>query len=336
MRILVTGGAGYIGSHTCLELLEAGYEVTAVDSFANSNAESFQRVARLANKPLEAHHADLRDAESLDRIFRQSPIHAVLHFAGLKAVGESVAAPLDYYDGNVGGTLSLCRAMLRHNVKSLVFSSSCTVYGDPERIPITEDCALAPVNPYGRSKRMIEQILEDLRRSDSTWRIAVLRYFNPVGAHASGRIGEDPAGVPNNLFPYLAQVAIGKLPELRVFGRDYPTVDGTGVRDFIHVVDLALAHIKALERIGKSPGIHTYNLGTGRGYSVLEALRAFEKAAGRPIPYRIVDRRAGDIAAAYADPSKANAELDWKAERDIDEMCADMWRWQKQNPDGYR
>jgi len=336
MRILVTGGAGYIGSHTCLELLEAGYEVTTIDNFANSNGESLERVAELANQSLESHQADLRDLESLDRIFDRSPIDAVLHFAGLKAVGESVALPLDYYDSNVSGTVTLCRTMLRHNVRSLVFSSSCTVYGDPERIPITEDCALAPVNPYGRSKRMIEQILEDLHHSDSSWKIAILRYFNPVGAHSSGRIGEDPSEIPNNLFPYLAQVAVGKLPELRVFGNDYPTVDGTGVRDFIHVVDLALAHIKALERIREAPGRHTYNLGTGRGYSVLEALHAFEKAAGCLIPYRIVDRRSGDIATAYADASKAKAEMNWTAERGIEEMCADMWRWQLQNPNGYR
>lgn len=336
MHILVTGGAGYIGSHTCLELLQAGYEVTALDNLHNSSRESLDRVAALAQRPLETRAADLRDAHALERIFQERPIHAVLHFAGLKAVGESVDLPLDYYEVNVGGTIALCRAMLQHGVRKLVFSSSCTVYGDPERVPITEDCRLAPVNPYGRSKRMVEQILEDLQRSEPGWRIAILRYFNPVGAHASGRIGEHPSGIPNNLFPYLAQVAIGKLPELKVFGNDYETRDGTGIRDFIHVVDLAAAHIRALERIQAAPGIHIYNLGTGRGYSVLEAVRAFEKASGRSIPYHVVARRPGDIAAAYADPSKAHTEMGWRAQRNIDEMCADMWRWQSQNPDGYR
>jgi len=336
MRILVTGGAGYIGSHTCLELLNAGYEVTVIDNHANSNRKSLERVAALTKKPLECHDADLCDATALHRVFESKPIHAVVHFAGLKAVGESVEFPLQYYANNVSATITLCRAMLEHDIRDLVFSSSCTVYGDPERVPVTEGCALAPVNPYGRSKRMIEQILEDLHRSDPDWNIAILRYFNPVGAHASGRIGEDPTGIPNNLFPYLAQVAIGRLPELRVFGNDYPTPDGTGIRDYIHVVDLALAHIKALERIGKVPGMHTYNLGTGRGCSVLEAVQAFEKAAGRKIPYRVVPRRSGDIAAAYADPSRARVEMGWTAQRELDEMCVDMWRWQVQNPEGYR
>jgi UDP-glucose 4-epimerase len=336
MRILVTGGAGYIGSHTCLELLNAGYEVSVIDNHANSSRKSLERIAALVNKPLECHEADLGDASALHRIFESKPIHAVVHFAGLKAVGESVEFPLRYYANNVSATITLCRAMLDHDVRDLVFSSSCTVYGDPERVPVTEDCALAPVNPYGRSKRMIEQILEDLHQSDPDWNIAILRYFNPVGAHESGRIGEDPTGIPNNLFPYLAQVAIGRLPELRVFGNDYPTPDGTGIRDYIHVVDLAVAHIKALERIAKVPGIHIYNLGTGRGCSVLEALQAFERASGCKIPYRVVPRRSGDIAEAYADASRARVELGWTAQREIDQMCADMWRWQVQNPDGYR
>lgn len=336
MRILVTGGAGYIGSHTCLELLEAGYDVTAVDNLTNSHRDAIDRVARLAHKSLEMQQVDLGDAAAVRRIFASQSIHAVVHFAGLKAVGESVALPLHYYANNVSATVTLCRAMLDHGVRNLVFSSSCTVYGDPERVPITEDCRPAPVNPYGRSKYMIEQILGDLHQSDPSWRIAILRYFNPVGAHESGLIGEDPAGIPNNLFPYLAQVAIGKLPEVRIFGADYPTPDGTGVRDYIHVVDLALAHIQALNHIGRVSGIHTYNLGTGRGHSVLEALRAFARASGREIPYRVVGRRAGDIAEAYADASRAKLDLGWTTERGIDEMCADMWRWQVKNPDGYR
>jgi len=336
MRILVTGGAGYVGSHTCLELLEAGYDVTVVDNLSNSHHAALERVAELAGKPLASHAVDLCDAAALGRIFERDPIHAVVHCAGLKAVGESVAVPLEYYANNVSGTVSLCRTMGNLGVRRLVFSSSCTVYGNPERVPLTENCKLAPVNPYGHSKRMIEQILEDLHHSDPTWSITILRYFNPVGAHVSGLIGEDPAGLPNNLFPYLAQVAIGKLPELRIYGKDYPTPDGTGVRDYLHVVDVARAHISALEPPETVSGIRIYNLGTGRGTSVLEALHAFEKASGREIPHSVVGRRAGDIAAAYADPSKARVELGWATERALAEMCTDMWHWQVKNPNGYR
>jgi UDP-glucose 4-epimerase len=335
MRTLVTGGAGYIGSHTCVELLNAGHEVVVVDNLINSKEESLKRVQELAGKPLEFHKVDLLDREGLAAVFDRAPVDAVIHFAGLKAVGESVAMPLRYYHNNITGTLILCEVMAQHGVKNLVFSSSATVYGDPSKMPITEDMPLSATNPYGRTKLMIEEILRDLYVSDHAWNIALLRYFNPVGAHASGRIGEDPNGIPNNLVPYIAQVAVGKLAELRVFGDDYPTPDGTGVRDYIHVVDLALGHLKALEKLRSNPGVVSYNLGTGRGYSVLEVLAAFEKVAGKPIPYRIVDRRPGDVAASYADPAKANRELGWSAGRDIDEMCADVWRWQSNNPNGY-
>jgi UDP-glucose 4-epimerase len=335
MRTLVTGGAGYIGSHTCVELLNAGHEVVVVDNLINSKEESLKRVQELAGKPLEFHKVDLLDREGLAAVFDRAPVDAVIHFAGLKAVGESVAMPLRYYHNNITGTLILCEVMAQHGVKNLVFSSSATVYGDPSKMPITEDMPLSATNPYGRTKLMIEEILCDLYVSDHAWNIALLRYFNPVGAHASGRIGEDPNGIPNNLVPYIAQVAVGKLAELRVFGDDYPTPDGTGVRDYIHVVDLALGHLKALEKLRSNPGVVSYNLGTGRGYSVLEVLAAFEKVAGKPIPYRIVDRRPGDVAASYADPAKANRELGWSAGRDIDEMCADVWRWQSNNPNGY-
>ncbi len=336
MRILVTGGAGYIGSHTCLELLQAGYEVVAVDNLSNSKEESLRRVQALAGRALTFHRVDLLDRPALDAVFAAAPIDAVIHFAGLKAVGESVTVPLRYYHNNLTGTLLLCEAMRAHGVRTIVFSSSATVYGDPATVPITEDFSLSATNPYGRSKLMIEEILRDLHVSDASWNIALLRYFNPVGAHVSGRIGEDPQGLPNNLMPYVAQVAVGKLPELRVFGNDYPTPDGTGVRDYIHVVDLAAGHLRALDKLVGNPGIVTYNLGTGRGYSVLEVVAAFEQASGRRVPYQIVGRRPGDIAACYADPTRAQAELDWTAVRGLAEMCADTWRWQSANPLGYQ
>jgi UDP-glucose 4-epimerase len=335
MRILVTGGAGYIGSHTCVELLQAGHEIIVVDNLSNSKAESLERVHELTGKTLEFHKIDLLDKQALNGVFDKFPIDSVIHFAGLKAVNESVTIPLRYYHNNVTGTLILCEVMEIHTVKKLVFSSSATVYGDPRKVPIKEDFPLSPTNPYGHSKLMIEEILRDVHRADEAWNIALLRYFNPVGAHPSGRIGEDPNGIPNNLLPYIAQVAVGKLPKLSVFGNDYPTQDGTGVRDYIHVVDLALAHIRALEKLSSDPGIVTYNLGTGRGYSVLEMVTAFEKASGRTIPFEIVGRRSGDVASCYADPSKANRELDWTAKRGIEEMCWDMWRWQSSNPNGY-
>jgi UDP-glucose 4-epimerase len=335
MQILVTGGAGYIGSHTCVELLNAGHEVTVIDNLINSKFTALRRVQEITDKSLTFHKVDLLDHEALTAVFAETEIDAVIHFAGLKAVGESVEKPLYYYHNNVTGTLVLCDVMRTHGVADLVFSSSATVYGDPESVPIREDFPLGPTNPYGRTKLMIEKILRDLHHADPAWNVALLRYFNPVGAHSSGRIGEDPNGIPNNLVPYIAQVAVGKLPELRVFGDDYPTRDGTGVRDYIHVVDLALGHLKALDKLTEDPGVVTYNLGTGRGYSVLEVVEAFAKASGREIPYRIVDRRPGDVATCYADPTKAERELDWRAERGIAEMCADVWRWQSQNPNGY-
>jgi UDP-glucose 4-epimerase len=335
MKILVTGGAGYIGSHTCLELLQAGYEVVVVDNLSNSKEESLKRVQELAGKTLEFHKVDLLDKEALKAVFDRASIEAVVHFAGLKAVGESVTIPLHYYHNNVTGTLVLCEVMERHGVKNIVFSSSATVYGDPHTVPITEDFPLSPTNPYGRTKWMIEEILRDLHRTDEVWNIALLRYFNPVGAHPSGRIGEDPNGIPNNLLPYIAQVAVGKLSELPVFGNDYPTPDGTGVRDYIHVVDLSVGHLAALLKLTSNPGVVTYNLGTGRGYSVLEMVSAFEKTSGKKIAYNIEGRRAGDIASCYADPSKAKKELDWSVDRGIDEMCADSWHWQSSNPNGY-
>ena len=335
MRVLVTGGAGYIGSHTCIELLQAGYEVTVVDNLSNSKEESLRRVQEYTGKALDFHRVDLLDGEALTAVFGKSSIDAVIHFAGLKAVGESVTIPLRYYHNNVTGTLTLCEVMRAHNVKNVVFSSSATVYGDPHAVPIKEDFPLSPTNPYGRTKLIIEEILRDLHRADEAWNIALLRYFNPVGAHPSGRIGEDPNGVPNNLFPYITQVAVGKLAELSVFGNDYPTHDGTGIRDYLHVVDLAIGHINALDKLASNPGVVTYNLGTGRGYSVLEVVSAFEKACGRKIPYKIVGRRPGDVASCYADPSKAKTELGWSAERGIDEMCADAWNWQSHNPNGY-
>ncbi|OGQ96921.1 MAG: UDP-glucose 4-epimerase GalE [Deltaproteobacteria bacterium RIFOXYD12_FULL_57_12] len=336
MRVLVTGGAGYIGSHTCLELLLAGHEVVVADSLVNSRPASLARVQELAGRPLEFHKIDLLDAPALDRLFAGAAIEAVIHFAGLKAVGESVAMPLHYYHNNITATLVLCEIMQKYGVRKLVFSSSATVYGDPDLVPITEDFPLQPTNPYGRSKLMIEQILQDLHGADPAWDIALLRYFNPVGAHASGRIGEDPRGIPNNLLPYIAQVAIGRLVELQVYGNDYSTPDGTGVRDYIHVVDLARGHLGALAKLAGRPGLVLYNLGCGRGYSVLEMIAAFARACNRPIPYRIVDRRPGDIAICYADPTRARQELGWRAEKELDEICADAWRWQTNNPNGYQ
>ncbi len=329
-KILVTGGAGYIGSHTVVELLGAGFDVFVVDNLCNSRASVIDRIGRIAGRMPGFVQMDLRDRAGLRDLFAEHRFEAVIHFAGLKAVGESVAQPLSYYDNNVGASMALLEAMAEAEVKTLVFSSSATVYGDPHTMPIREDFPLSATNPYGRSKLMIEDMSRDLARSDPSWRIALLRYFNPVGAHSSGLIGEDPNGIPNNLMPFVAQVAAGGLPELSVFGADYPTPDGTGVRDYIHVVDLAQGHLAALRALADRPaGVLTVNLGTGRGYSVLEMVRAFEQASGRPVPYRLVDRRPGDIAACYADPSKAAELLGWRAQRGIDEMCADTWRWQQ-------
>jgi len=335
MAILITGGAGYIGSHTCLELLRAGREVVVVDNLSNSNPESLIRVQALAGRPLDFHETDIMDADGLDRVFSRQPVEAVIHFAGLKAVGESVGIPLRYYQNNVTGTLVLCEVMKKYGVNTLVFSSSCTVYGSPARVPITEDFPRSATNPYGRSKLIIEDILNDLFVAEPSWRIALLRYFNPVGADPSGRIGEDPNGIPNNLLPYVSQVAVGRLQQVNVFGGDWPTRDGTGVRDYIHVVDLAIGHLKALDRLQRGPGVLTCNLGTGRGNTVLEVIKAFEQASGRKVPYRIVDRRPGDIAEAWADPTYASTELGWSATRDLLTMCNDAWRWQSNNPTGY-
>lgn len=335
MHILVTGGAGYIGSHTCLELLAAGHEVAVVDNLSNSKAISLERVQALAGRSLEFFKADLLDREALEDIFRQNAYDAVIHFAGYKAVGESVTLPLKYYHNNISGTLILCDVMQRHGVYQLIFSSSATVYGNPDTVPIAEDFPLRATNPYGQTKLTIEIILSDLHTADSRWHPVLLRYFNPVGAHESGRIGEDPRGIPNNLMPYIAQVAVGKLERLQIFGNDYATPDGTGVRDFIHVADLAEGHVRALDRFSLPPAVDIYNLGTGRGYSVLQMLAAFERACGRKIPHSFVQRRPGDAAACYADPSKAKRELGWTARRDIDAMCRDAWHWQHSNPDGY-
>ncbi len=335
MTILVTGGAGYIGSHTCVELINHGCEVIIADNLSNSNTISLHRIQELTSKQISFYNVDLLNIGELENIFLKNKIEAVIHFAGLKAVGESVEKPLLYYQNNITGTLNLCQVMQRHNVKKMVFSSSATVYSPGNGGPISEDFPLGPTNPYGRTKLMIEQILRDLYVSDNNWSIALLRYFNPIGAHPSGRIGEDPNGVPNNLMPYITQVAVGRLEYVRVFGNDYPTPDGTGVRDYIHVVDLALGHIKAIEKVMSTTGIETYNLGTGKGYSVLEMIRTFELVSGRKIPYQIVDRRPSDVAVSYADPSKANRELGWVAERGIEKMCADAWRWQCNNPNGY-
>lgn len=335
MAILVTGGAGYIGSHTCVELLNSGYDIVVVDNFSNSKPEALARVRGITGKDFKSYEVDLLDGERLERVFLENNIEAVIHFAGLKAVGESVSIPLKYYHNNITGTLILCEVMQKHGVKKIVFSSSATVYGVPEKVPMSEDQSLGATNPYGRTKLMIEEIMRDLYVSDPEWSIALLRYFNPIGAHHSGRIGEDPNGIPNNLMPYITQVAAGKLKQLSVFGSDYDTPDGTGVRDYIHVVDLAEGHLKALEKIMSTQGVEAYNLGTGQGYSVLEVVDAFEKASGKKIPYIQVDRRPGDIASCYADPAKAKRELGWEAKKGIEEMCADSWRWQSMNPLGY-
>lgn len=336
MAILVTGGAGYIGSHTCIELLNAGYEVIILDNFYNSKRESLCRIKELSGKDFKFYECDIRDREGLDKIFAAEKVEAVIHFAGLKAVGESCAKPLEYYENNVAGTVTLCEAMRDAGVKKMVFSSSATVYGMNNVSPLREDMpAGGTTNPYGTTKYMIEIILQDLFKSDNEWGITLLRYFNPIGAHKSGRIGEDPNGIPNNLMPYISQVAIGKLPQLSVYGDDYDTEDGTGVRDYIHVVDLAIGHVKAVEKLLGKSGVDIYNLGTGVGYSVLDVVHAFEKASGVKVNYKIAPRRPGDIATCYSDPSKALKELGWKAERGIEEMCEDSWRWQEQNPQGF-
>ena len=334
--ILVTGGAGYIGSHTCVELLNAGYDICVVDNLSNSSEEALNRVKLITGKNFPFYKVDLLDYNALDNVFCENEIEAVIHFAGLKAVGESVSVPLRYYHNNITGTLNLCDIMAEHKVKKLVFSSSATVYGEPASVPITEEFPLSATNPYGRTKLMIEEILQDLYVSDNEWDIAILRYFNPVGAHESGMIGEDPNGIPNNLMPYISQVAVGRLECLNVFGNDYDTKDGTGVRDYIHVVDLAVGHLKALDKIKDKSGVIIYNLGTGQGYSVLEMVDAFSKALGRPINYKFVGRRPGDIGECYADPSKAKRELGFEAKRTLDDMCKDTLKWQEENKNGYR
>jgi UDP-glucose 4-epimerase len=333
--IFVTGGAGYIGSHTCVELLDSGQEVVVFDNFSNSHPESLKRVEAITGRKIHLVEGDIRDQTALEEALRCFGCTAVIHFAGLKAVGESVEKPLDYYDNNVIGTHRLLRAMGNCGVKTLVFSSSATVYGEPQRLPLTEDHPLSATNPYGRTKLIIEDMLRDLYRSDPSWQIGILRYFNPVGAHVSGLIGEDPQGIPNNLMPFVAQVAVGRRDQLKVWGCDYPTPDGTGVRDYIHVVDLALGHLKALARLD-GPQCFEVNLGTGTGYSVLDVVKAFEKASGRPVPYELAPRRAGDVASCYADPAFAAELLGWRAERGIDAMCVDAWRWQSGNPNGFR
>ncbi|WP_069130999.1 UDP-glucose 4-epimerase GalE [Rhodohalobacter halophilus] len=333
--ILVTGGTGFIGSHTVLELLKENYKVVVMDNLSNSKTESLKRVREITGKKAEFHKLDLLDENGLDELFSTYDFDAVIHFAGLKAVGESVEKPLLYFKNNISGTVNLCEAMNRYRVKNLVFSSSATVYGDPEKSPIPEESPVTSVNPYGRTKLTIEYILKDLYDSDPAWNIALLRYFNPVGAHESGLIGEDPNGIPNNLMPFVTQVAVGKLDKLRVFGDDYPTHDGTGVRDYIHVVDLSIGHLKALEKLESNPGVVTYNLGTGTGSSVLDVVKAFEKANDLEIPYEIAPRRSGDAAICYADPTKAEKELNWKAKRNLVDMCRDAWNWQQNNPNGY-
>lgn len=335
MKILVTGGTGYIGSHTVIQLLEDNYEVVILDNLCNSKIESLRRVEKLANQSIEFYKVDLLDYDKVDEVFQKEKIDAVIHFAGLKAVGESVEIPLRYYHNNISGTINLCEIMAKHQVRKIVFSSSATVYGDPHKVPITEDFPLSATNPYGRTKLMIEEILRDLYVADNQWDIAILRYFNPVGAHKSGEIGEDPNGIPNNLMPFISQVAVGKRDKLTIFGNDYPTDDGTGVRDYIHVIDLANGHLKALEKLNQNPGCVTYNLGTGRGYSVIEMVKAFENASGKHVPYNIAERRSGDIAKCFADPKLASEELGWQAVRGIEEMCEDVWRWQSQNPNGF-
>ena len=336
MAILVTGGAGYIGSHTVVELQGAGYDVVVVDNLSNSSRKSLERVEEITGKPVKFYEDDIRDRDALERIFANEDIDSCIHFAGLKAVGESVSMPWEYYNNNITGTLTLVDVMRRHNVKNIIFSSSATVYGTPEFVPITEDCPKGKcTNPYGWTKSMLEQILTDIQFADKDWNVVLLRYFNPIGAHKSGLIGENPTGIPNNLMPYVTQVAIGKRDHLNVFGNDYDTHDGTGVRDYIHVVDLAKGHVKALKKIEDGSGLSIYNLGTGVGYSVLDIVKNFEEATGVKVPYVITARRPGDIATCYADPTKAANELDWRAENGIREMCEDSWRWQSMNPDGY-
>ena len=337
MSILVTGGAGYIGSHTCVELLNAGYEVVVIDNLYNSSEEALKRVEKITGKTVKFYEGDLLNREDVENVFEQESIDSVIHFAGLKAVGESVAKPLEYYHNNITGTLILCDVMRQHGCKNIVFSSSATVYGDPAFVPITEECPKGKItNPYGQTKGMLEQILTDLYVGDPEWKVILLRYFNPIGAHKSGLIGEDPKGIPNNLVPYIAQVSVGKLEKLGVFGNDYPTPDGTGVRDYIHVVDLAVGHVKAIEKLNSLEGVEIYNLGTGKGYSVLEVLHAYEKACGKTLPYEIKERRPGDIPTCYADSAKAKRELGWEAQYGIEEMCEDSYRWQSMNPNGYR
>ena len=336
MKILVTGGAGYIGSHTCVELTEEGYEVVIVDNLYNASEKAVERIKEITGKDVVFYRADIRDYNAMNDIFAKEKPDAVIHFAGMKAVGESVSKPMEYYENNIGGTLTLCKAMRENGCKNMIFSSSATVYGDPAFIPITEECPKGVcTNPYGWTKHMLEQILTDIQTSDPEWNVILLRYFNPIGAHKSGLIGEDPKGIPNNLLPYVAQVAIGKLECVGVFGNDYDTPDGTGVRDYIHVVDLAKGHVKAVRKLMEKPGVKIYNLGTGKGYSVLDVIKAFEKACGKKIPYQIKERRPGDIATCYSDATLAKEELGWEAEYGMDEMCADSWRWQSKNPNGY-
>ncbi|MGE7663638.1 UDP-glucose 4-epimerase GalE [Peribacillus sp. NPDC097197] len=336
MAILITGGAGFIGSHTCVELLNKGYDIIVVDNFSNSKPESLKRVCEITGKIIKIYQVDLLNRDLFEKVFIENKIDAVIHFAGLKAVGESVDYPLKYFKNNIASTIILCELMQKYKVKKLVFSSSATVYGMPESVPISEDFPLQALNPYGRTKLMIEAILQDLYISDNEWSISILRYFNPIGAHESGEIGEDPCGIPNNLLPYITKVAVGELKELQVFGKDYPTIDGTGVRDYIHVVDLAHGHVLALDKTLKASGVNIYNLGTGKGYSVLEVLSAFESTTGVNIPFKITQPRPGDAAVCYADPSKAENELNWTAKRSINDMCRDSWRWQSQNPNGYK
>jgi UDP-glucose 4-epimerase len=336
VAILVTGGAGFIGSHAAVELLKNGYDIVVVDNLSNSQMESIERVKELTGKDFPFYKTDLLELEELEGIFSRHQIQAVMHFAGLKAVGESVAMPLAYYHNNITGTLNLCAAMNKYDVKNLVFSSSATVYGNPVRVPIDESFPLSATNPYGRTKLMIEEILRDLHVSDPSWRIAILRYFNPIGAHESGRIGENPQGIPNNLMPYITQVAVGKRDQLQVFGNDYETHDGTGVRDYIHVVDLVKGHLKALEYLEKHEGVEMFNLGTGTGYSVLDLVNSFSDATSKEIPYKVIDRRPGDIGVCYANPEKAKTVLGWKAEKNLKEMCEDSWKWQSENPNGFQ
>ena len=336
MAVLVTGGSGYIGSHTCIELLNAGYDIVVLDNFSNSSPVALDRVRELTNRDFPVYNCDIRDFDGLCKVFESEEIDSVIHFAGLKAVGESTSLPMKYYENNVVGTLTLCKVMEKYNCKRIVFSSSATVYGNENISPLREDMRTGAVtNPYGRTKYMIEEILKDFAVADSEWSIILLRYFNPIGAHKSGRIGENPNGIPNNLMPYITQVAVGKREFLSVYGNDYDTPDGTGVRDYIHVVDLALGHLRAVDAAKAGKGVNVYNLGTGNGYSVLEIVKAFERASGEPLPYKIVERRPGDIATCYSNPEKALRELGWRAERGIEEMCEDSWRWQKNNPDGY-